>query len=336
MEVRIAGKLVGRRRAFFVAEAGINHNGRISLAKKLIYHAMISGADAVKFQAFRAENLTSTKSKFFKAFKKLELRDDELEELADYAKGQAMPIFFSVFDDAMADFTASLRVSAFKIASGDITHLPLIRHVAGLKKPTIISTGMANMREVKDAVKTIEKESNSKIVLLHSISSYPPPKNEINLNAIATLKDAFQYPVGFSDNGPEFISILAAVALGANMIEKHFTLSRNLKGPDHSISMNPAQFQKAVAESRMIEEMLGNGKIICQRSELENLTAARRSITALNDIKINEKISKLHIGVKRPANGILPKYYKRLLGKTARRSIEKDQAVQWDDLADGR
>jgi len=317
---------------FIVAEAGINHNGSVKIAKKLIKKAKECGADAIKFQTFQASDLTSIKSKFFKIFKKLELNSNEFSELYDYSKSQKIIFFSTPFSFKAVDLLSRLKVPVFKIASGDLTNIPLIEYVALKKKPMVISTGMANIKEIQNALKAIQSTGNKKIVILHSVSTYPSPLDEINLKTIVSLKKRFSYPIGYSDNGNDMLVPLIAVAMGAKLIEKHFTLNKKMSGPDHKISADPLQFAELVKNVRNIEKILGNELKRCQKSELDNRINARRSITANVSIKKGTKIKKHMIGIKRPATGIEPKYFKKVLGKTAQRKINAEESLKWKDI----
>jgi len=226
-----------------------------------------------------------------------------------------------------------LNVPAIKIASGDLTNIPLIEYASSKKKPMILSTGMAKISEIKDAVKSVRSQKNNKIVILHSISSYPSPLNEVNLNCIKSLQKSFRNIIGFSDNGNDLLIPVIAVALGAKIIEKHFTLNKNFIGPDHSISANPKEFMNLVKDIRKTEEVLGNGIKKCQPSELQNIVEARRSVTAKVRILQGEKIKREFIDFKRPATGIAPKFLKKVLGKTTKKNIFKDESIKWNELS---
>jgi len=333
MNIRISNKTVGEKTpTFVIAEAGINHNGRLKTAKQLILKAKSSGADAIKFQTFKASDLASKKSPFFKILKKLELEYDGFSELADYSKSNNLIFLSTPFSFEAVDLLTKLKVPAFKIASGDLTHLPLIKYAAQKKKPIIISTGMATLGEVKESVKAIESMKNRKIVIMHSVSGYPTPENEVNLSVIDLLKKIFPYPVGFSDNGSSDLVPLVAVSLGAKIIEKHFTLNRKMKGPDHQISADPKQFKEMTVKIRKIEQMFGDGKKICQPSEIKNRIATRRSITAKLTIKKNTRITKEMMDIKRPAKGIEPKFFSSIIGRKTRRILKSNESISWNDL----
>ncbi|MFY9300359.1 MAG: N-acetylneuraminate synthase family protein [Candidatus Nitrosotenuis sp.] len=333
MNIKIAGKQIGQTQpAFIVAEAGINHNGNVRIAKKMISSAKDCGADAIKFQTFRAHDLASKSSKYFKIFEKVEIDYADLGELSDHAKREGIIFFSTPFSEEAVDVLADLRVPAFKIASGDITHIPLIRYVASKKKPVIISTGMSNFAEIDLAVRAIKSQKNDKIVIMHSVTSYPTPPSDANLRVINTLEHRYKYPIGYSDNGEGVLVPVIAVSLGARMIEKHFTLSKKLKGPDHYFSADPNELSMLVRQIRETEKILGDGKKIPQHSELENIQHARRSIVATADIKKGSKITSNNIAVKRPGTGIMPLNFHKVIGSSARRSIKIDQPIKWSDI----
>ena len=333
MKIRIAGKTIGENSpVFIVAEAGINHNGVLKIGKKLVDKASNCGADAIKFQTFKAEDLTSTKSNYFKIFKKLELGNDELAELNDYTKSQGIMFFSTPFSFDAVNLLTRLKVPVFKIASGDLTNIPLIQYVAKKKKPIIISTGMAEIGEVKDAVNSIRNVGNKKIMILHSVSSYPTPPHEANLKAMHQITKKFKFPVGYSDNGNNMAVPVIAVAIGAKIIEKHFTIDKKLPGPDHKASANPQQFKELIKNIRFVEELFGDGVKRCQKSEIQNKINARRNITTNITIEKGTKILDYMIGIKRPAIGIEPKFFKKILGKTTLRKIKVNNTVNWKDI----
>jgi len=333
LKIKISNKWVGDSHpAFIMAEAGINHNGSKKIAKKLIFEAKKAGADGIKFQTFKAKDLTSPKSKFFKIFKNLEFKDADFEELAKYAESLDMIFCSTPFSKDAIDLLAKLKVPAIKIASGDLTNIPLIKYASSKRKPMIISTGMSNMKEVKTAVKAIESTGNKKIIIMHSVSSYPTPPNEVNLNVIHALKKEFPYPIGFSDNGPGLLVPLTAIAVGANILEKHFTLDKKMKGPDQSLSAEPIDLKEIVSKTREIEKLLGNRKKRCQNSELENKIEGRRSITAAKTIEKGAKITKDMLVIKRPATGIEPIYFSKIIGKRTTKKIRIHESLKWQYL----
>jgi len=333
LNIKIAEKQIGKKYpVFVVAEAGINHNGNVKIAKNMISSAKDCGADAIKFQTFRAGDLASKKSKFFKIFKKVEIDYTHLGELSDHAKKERIIFFSTPFSEEAVDVLADLHVPAFKIASGDITHIPLIKKAASKKKPIIISTGMSNFAEIDFAVKAIKSERNNKIIIMHSVTSYPTPSSDANLRAINTLQCRYKYPIGYSDNGAGILVPIIAVSLGARIIEKHFTLSKKMNGPDHYFSADPNELSLLVKKIRETEIILGDGKKNPQPSELQNIQHARRSIIALVDIKKGDKLTYSNIAIKRPGIGITPLNFHKIIGASAKRNIKIDQPIKWSDI----
>ncbi len=333
LKIRIKNRLIGENNPVFViAEAGINHNGNLKIAKKLIEKAKESGADAIKFQTFRSTDLVSTKSSTFKIFKKLELGFQDFYELSNHAKKRKIIFLSTPFSNEAVDILVKSKSAALKIASGDLTNLPLIKYAASKKLPMIVSTGMGTMSEVKEAVRSIRSKGNKNIIIMHSVSAYPTPPTEVNLSSILTLKEKFPYPVGYSDNGKDLLVPIVAVAMGASIIEKHLTLDQNLSGPDHKSSANPKEFQNLVKNIRNVEKMLGDGKKKCQLSELENRIKARRSIFAKLTINKDEKIKKNMINFLRPAIGIPPKNVSDVIGKKVKRRLKAGEPIKWNDL----
>jgi len=333
LKIKISKKQIGDNcPTFLVAEAGINHNGSLKIAKKMVDQAEIIGADAIKFQTFKTEEFNSNE-KYFEIFKNAELRYDEFEELSDYTKSKEMIFFSTPFSEESADVLHKLKVPMFKIASGDITHTPLLKHIASMKKPIIISTGMSNLKEIKNAIDIVKNEKNNKIILMHSVSAYPTPYNEVNMVVMNLLKEKWAYPVGYSDNGPGVLVPQVAASLGATIIEKHFTLDKKMKGPDQALSINPKEFQKLVIKIREIEQILGKKNKHSQPSEQETKIAARRSIVANSIIPKGTKISKNMLSIKRPATGISPSKLNSIIGKNANKTISFNQTVKWDDIS---
>jgi len=333
MKIKVENKTIGDRSpVFVVAEAGINHNGNIKTAKKLIEKASDSEADAIKFQTFKAKHLATKESKFYKILKKYELEEDDFGELKDYAKSKSIIFFSTPTNEEATDLLSKLKVSMYKVASGNLTNIPLLNHIAKKKKPIIISTGMANLLEIQDAIRAIKSMKNNKIIIMHSVTAYPTPIDQVNLNTIKNLSKKFNFPIGFSDNGFDELVPIIAVAKGAKVIEKHFTLSKKLKGPDHSMSTEPKNFKEMIENIRSVEQMLGNGIKKCQPCEKDGLINARRSLVSDQIIPKNTKITYKMIRIKRPATGIPPKYLQRIIGKTAKKNILNDKPIKWSDL----
>lgn len=342
--------LIGNRRigdtTFIIAEAGVNHNGKLELAKQLIDAAADAGADAIKFQTFKAESLVSTqapKEKYqklltnkdesqYELIKKYELTKNQFIELMKYAKKRNIIFLSTPYDEQSADMLSDLGILAFKIGSGEITHLPFIKHVALKNKPIILSTGASTIEEVCDALDTIESVGNKNIVLLHCTSNYPTLLKDVNLKAMATLRNEFGYPVGYSDHTQGNIVAISAAALGAIIIEKHLTLNRNMDGPDHQASIEPSEFKEFVDAIRKTETLLGSEAKKPSESEHETIQLGRRSLVAAEDISAHQIVTKDMIAVKRPGTGISPKYLERFVGKKTKKQVKKDSILTWDDI----
>lgn len=333
LDIRIAKKRIGQDDpVFVVAEGGINHNGNLRTAKSMITKAKECGVDAIKFQTFRAHDLASKKSKYFKIFKKVEIPFDDIGELSDHAKKEGIVFFSTPFSEEAVDVLADLNVPAYKIASGDITHIPLISYAASKRKPIIISTGMCYFVEINRAIKAIRSENNNKIIIMHSVTSYPTPPSDANLRAVETLQRQYPYPIGYSDNGSGTLVPTIAASLGARIIEKHFTLSKKMMGPDHYFSADPTELSLLVREIRETEKILGDGKKHPQASEIQNIMHVRRSVVALTDIKKGARFASDNISVKRPGTGIMPVDFHKVIGLQAKRNIKADQPIKWSDV----
>ena len=327
-------------KTFIIAEAGVNHNGNISLAKKLIDVAKDVGVDAVKFQTFNAEEVvtkdaektecleeTTGKGSQYKMLKRLELTEGGFKELAVYAKKVGILFLSSPFDKESADLLDKLDVPAFKVASGEISNSPLLKHIAKKGKPIILSTGMATLGEVEEALNVIKREGVEDVILLHCVSNYPAKIEEVNLRAMETLKQAFQTPVGLSDHTLGITASIAAVALGACVIEKHFTLDRSLPGPDHKVSLEPSELREMVRAIKEVEKALGDGIKKPTKEEEEIKKVARRSVVAKGDIPKGTTITEDMLDVKRPGTGIEPKYMGMIIGRKAKENIKMDAII---------
>jgi len=341
MKLKIGDKLIGEEEpCFIIAEAGVNHNGSVELAKKLIDAAKDAGADAVKFQTFKAESVvvkdaqkaeyqkeTTGEGSQYVMIKKLELAEEDFRELADYAEKKDIMFLSSPFDKDSVDLLHELDVPAFKVGSGEITNLPLLRYIAKKGKPIILSTGMSTLGEIEEALDVIRSEEVEDIILLHCVSNYPARVEDVNLRAMGTLKQAFKLPVGFSDHTLGITAPIAAVALGACVIEKHFTLDRNLPGPDHKASLEPDELKEMVKAIREVEKALGNGIKKPTKEEEKIKKVARRSIVAKVDISKGAIITEDMLDVKRPGTGIEPKYLKFIIGRKTKEDIKKDEII---------
>lgn len=339
-------KMIAKDKVFIIAEAGVNHNGSVKIAKKLIDVAVNAGVDAVKFQIFKAESLASAyapkvdyqkkrtedSKTQLEMLKKLELKGCEFREIAAYAKKRKILFLSSPFDKESVDVLCNIGVKAFKIASGEITNLPLLKYIAGKGKPIILSTGMSNLKEIKEALKAIRKEGVKDIVLLHCVTGYPANVEDVNLRAMDTMKSFFKLPLGFSDHTAGFAVSIAAVALGASVIEKHFTLDKKLPGPDHKASLGPDELKEMVKAIRNAERALGDGIKKPAEEEESIKRVVRKSIVAKIDIPRGLKITDTMLDIKRPGTGIEPRFFNKVIGKRAKRDIRKDTLIKFRDL----
>ena len=299
----------------------------------MVDEAYNAGTDAIKFQTYKSENFLVSSSQYFDFFKDVELSFEEFKEIKDHADNIGITFLSTPFDFESADYLKKIGVPAFKIASSDLTNLPLISHIAKMDLPMIISTGLATMEEVKEAINVCNSLGNSKIAILHCVADYPANPEETNLSAINILRTTFYVPVGYSDNGESLFVDEVAVSLGANILEKHFTLDKNMKGPDHSFSIIPNDLKSLISKLRLIEKIKGNGEKIPNKSEIENKIAIRKSITCLKLIKSGEIFSSDNIALKRPGNGIEPKFWNKIIDKKSNRDIQKDELIKWEDVA---
>ncbi|QQG42906.1 MAG: N-acetylneuraminate synthase [Candidatus Giovannonibacteria bacterium] len=327
---------------FIIAEAGVNHNGDFDLALKLIDAASNAGADAVKFQTFRAEQVVTGAGKMadyqkknigaeesqLEMLRKLELKEDWYPALIKRAKEKGI-IFLSTPHGGFqsVDLLESYDVPAFKFGSGDLANTPLLEYAARLGKPMLISTGMSNLEDVKEAVDAIKKAGNDQILVFHCTTDYPLSSEDVNLRAMQTLMKELGGLVGYSDHtvGPQ--AAIAAVALGACMIEKHFTLDRKMKGPDHIASTEPKEFQEMVAMLKQVPLMMGSGVKELLPAERQYVTVARKSIVAACDIKKGEKFTRENLDIRRPGTGMPPKYLNQIIGKTAKSGIPAETLI---------
>jgi len=331
-------------KVFIIAEAGVNHNGSPELAKKLIDAAVEAGADAVKFQTFKADKLVSKcaqKADYQKQatsvdetqhdmIKKLELDGNAHQVLINYCEDKGIMFLSTPFDHDSVDLLNSFEIPIFKIPSGEITNLPYLRHIGRLDKEVILSTGMANLDEVQDALEVLIKAGTSKekISVLHATTEYPCPIDEVNLHAMHTISNAFGVKVGYSDHTQGIEVSIAAVAMGACVIEKHFTLDRTMEGPDHKASLEPEELKAMVRAIRHIEQALGDGVKRPSKSEQKNISIARKSILASRSIKMGETFSDNNLIVKRPGNGISPMRWDEIVGQKATRNFSVDELIE--------
>ncbi|WP_298542680.1 N-acetylneuraminate synthase [uncultured Aquimarina sp.] len=332
------------KKTLIIAEAGVNHNGDISLAKKLIDAAANAGVDYVKFQTFNAkklvsknaskasyqkENTNNAEESQLKMLQKLELSKEMHLELIEYCKIKDIKFLSTGFDLESIDFLYELNIDLFKVPSGEITNLPYLRKIGGLGKPIIISTGMADMNEIRDAVDIVVKAGAPKnqITILHCNTEYPTPMKDVNLLAMSTIKKEFDVPIGYSDHTLGIEIPIAAVAMGATVIEKHFTLDKSMEGPDHLASLEPEELKAMVDGIRNIEVAIGNGRKEPSPSEMKNKAVARKSIVAATKIEKGELLTDQNITVKRPGTGISAMRWDEIIGQRAIQQFEEDQLI---------
>jgi N,N'-diacetyllegionaminate synthase len=327
---------------FIIAEAGVNHNGDIEIAKKLVDAAALAGADAVKFQTFKADKLVCRNAKKaeyqmettdkgesqFDMLKKLELSPDMHEQLLSYCKQKGIMFLSTPFDVDSLQYLVQCGIDIIKIPSGEITNYPYLREAGKTGKKVILSSGMSTLEEVRDAVKVLKENGSADIVVLHCNTEYPTPYEDVNLKAMMTLKKELGVAVGYSDHTLGIEVPIAAAALGAEVIEKHFTLDRNMEGPDHKASLEPHELREMVRSIRNIELALGNGKKEPSNSEERNIGIVRKSIVAKKDIAMGELFTEENLTTKRPGTGISPMEWNKVLGQRAGRHYSMDELIE--------
>lgn len=329
-----------------IAEAGVNHNGSIELAKKLVEKAKEAGVDYIKFQTFKASKLVTKAAKQaeyqqknigkegdsqYQMLKKLELSPEEHEVLIDYCRQLGIKFFSTAFDFDSIDYLHSLNLGLWKIPSGEVTNYPFLKRIAAYNEPTILSTGMCDMADVRAAVNALYKNGLSKenLILLHCNTEYPTPFEDVNLKAMDALRNEFGVEVGYSDHTKSIEVPIAAVALGATVIEKHFTLDCNMEGPDHKASLEPDELKAMVSAIRNIEKAVGgDGTKHVSESEKKNIAIARKSIVAACDIKAGEVFTEQNLTVKRPGSGISPMKWDEIVGKIAKKDFAEDELIE--------
>jgi N-acetylneuraminate synthase/N,N'-diacetyllegionaminate synthase len=329
-----------------IAEAGVNHNGDVDLACRLVDAAADAGADAVKFQTFKADRVAgpaAAKAAYqlettdpgetqLEMLRRLELGREQLEEVRARCVAGRILFLSTPFDEESVDLLDELGVPAFKIPSGDVTNWPLLRHVATKGKPVLLSTGMSYLGEVDDAVRVLRDAGCRELALLHCVTSYPTRAEDANLRAMRTMADAFGVPVGFSDHTEGLAVAVAAVALGACVLEKHLTLNRSLPGPDQAASLEPAEFHTLVAEVRAVEAALGDGRKQPAQREAANRPIVRRSVAAAVDLPAGTVLRREMLCALRPAAGLAPAVTDQLVGRTTIRPLVAGELVTWSDL----
>lgn len=329
------------KKVFIIAEAGVNHNGDLDLAKKLIAEGAKAGADAVKFQTFKAEtlvsksaqkadyqkNTTAVEESQFDMLKKLELDYGVHEELMAYAKEQGVMFLSSAFDLESIDLLVELGIELFKVPSGEITNLPYLRKTAQTGKPVVLSTGMSTLGDIEAALTVLRENGAEDVTVLHCNTEYPTPMKDVNLLAMNGIRDAFKVPVGYSDHTLGIEVPIAAVALGAEIIEKHFTLDKTMEGPDHKASLEPSELKAMVDAIRNIELALGDGVKRLSESEKRNAPIARKSLVALRDIAEGEEFTEANLTIKRPGTGLSPMQWDAVIGTRALRDYQADEVI---------
>ena len=344
MKIKLANRYIGEgEKTFIIAEIGVNHNGDIKLAKKMIKKASQIGADAVKFQTFIAEDMISInaeKAKYqdenseessqLEMVKKLELTEKDFVELSSYADSNNILFLSSPFDKKSVDLLDKIGVPGFKIGSGEINNFELLKHIEEKGKPIIISTGMSTLDEIQETFNFITNKE--KLIILHCITGYPSKIEDANLKFINTLKENFKVPIGFSDHSPGIELAIASIGLGACLIEKHFTLDKTLDGVDHQASLEPIEFKKMIDAIRNVEIAMGNGERKLCNTELEIKKVARKSVVASCDIPKGSLLDDTMLTIKRPGTGIEPKYLNQLFGRKTNIDIKKDDIIKYDFL----
>ncbi len=343
--ISVGEKKIGPSQSVYViAEAGVNHNGDVKLAEKMVKVAAESGADAIKFQAYRTELLASKgtplaayqKSRVRSErtqrtmLKKLELSRDDFSRLQEACEKAKVEFLASPFDLPSLDMLRELGVRAVKVASPELTDTPLLAGVAKLKLPALVSTGAATMKEVKEALGVLQSGRLRNIALFHCVTAYPAPYEDANLRAIAAMEAKFGLPVGYSDHSPGIHVGVAAVAAGARLLEKHFTLDRKMSGPDQALSLEPSELHSFVSAVRQIEKALGSGVKEPRECELNVRESARKSLVTLAAVEKGEKITAAMLTTKRPATGIAPGELRKVVGRRAKCNISPDTVITWD------
>lgn len=326
---------------YIIAEAGVNHNGSVELAKKLIDAAVDAGVDCVKFQTFKAESMSSKKAKQAEyqkknigkeesqldMLKKLELSYDDFRGLQEYCSEKNIDFLSTPFENESIDFLDGLGMKFWKIPSGEVTNLPYLEKIARTGKPVVLSTGMCTIDEISECIDLLRKNGAGDLSVLHCTTQYPTPFEDVNLNVMKTLSERFKVPVGYSDHTKGIEVPVAAVAMGAKIIEKHFTLDRNMEGPDHKASLEPDELKAMVSAIRNIEKALGSAEKKPAKSEIANIAVARKSIVAKKAIKKGEVFTQDNITAKRPGSGISPMKWYEVIGNRAVKDFEEDELI---------
>jgi N-acetylneuraminate synthase/N,N'-diacetyllegionaminate synthase len=337
---------MNRKQTYIIAEAGVNHNGSVELALQLVYEAKKSGADCVKFQTFKAGrivtqtspkaayqlNVTDRNESQYQMLKQLELELDSYYKIIAECKKLGIDFLSTPYNIEDIDFLEMLGSTGYKIASGQLTEDGFLTYAANKKKKIIISTGMASMEEVFHAVETIRATDNNDIVVLQCTTNYPSDIEDANIMAMVAIKEACKVKVGYSDHVVNNYACFAAVSLGAEIIEKHFTLDKNFPGPDHSTSLTPPEFAELVNGIRCIENALGDGIKRPTDKEKENIYGMKRSLVVIEDMTVGTILEAKHVGYKRPMNGLHPNMISKILGKKLAKDLKKDEPINFDSI----
>lgn len=329
-------------RVFIIAEAGVNHNGSLINAKKLIDAAVEAGVDAVKFQTFRTENLVCVNSRKadyqlettakeetqYEMLKKLELDFNVHKELYEYCSKRGIMFLSTPFDLDSIELLNEFKVPIFKVPSGEITNYPYLRKIGLSRKEVILSTGMSTLEEIKEAIRVLKDNGTTKISILHCNTEYPTPMQDVNLNVITAMQKEFKLPIGYSDHTKGIEVAIAAVALGAIIIEKHFTLDKRMEGPDHKASLEPNELKEMVIAIRNIEKALGSYEKTPTLSEMKNIQIARKSIVAKADIKVGDVFTENNLTTKRPGNGLSPMQWNNIIGTISKHDYKVDEMIK--------
>ena len=338
----LSNKRDNMSRIYIIAEAGVNHNGSLEIAKKMVDAVREAGADAIKFQTFKAENIvtknasraeyqvknTGEDTSQYSMLKKLELSYDDFRELKAYCDASGIEFLSTPFDLESIDFLQELGIRFLKIPSGEITNFPYLRKIGQTGMPVIMSTGMSTLEEVGEAIRVLREYGSNEISLLHCTTEYPAPLDSVNLKAMRTMAEAFNLPVGYSDHTSGIAVSVAAVAMGAVIIEKHFTLDRNMEGPDHKASLEPDELKAMVQSIRDVEMAMGTGEKGLSYSELKNVSVVRKSIVAKRAIRKGMLFSEDNLSVKRPGTGVNPMQWNKVIGLCAKRDYEEDEMIE--------
>lgn len=333
---------------FIIAEAGVNHNGSVSLAKNMVDVAKAAGADCIKFQTFIPENLVTENASMAQyqqenigkretqidMLKKLALSYDDFCDIKKYCDNVGIMFLSTPFDLDSIDFLNELGQALWKIPSGEITNYPYLRAIGETKKPVVLSTGMSTISEIEQAVDVLKEFGTEKITLLHCTTEYPAPFDEINLKAMEHLKKHFNFPVGYSDHTKGILVPVLAVGLGALIIEKHFTLDKNMEGPDHKASLEPNEFEEMVKQIRLVEQIMKGSEVkVPSESEKKNIPVARKSIVAACEIKVGDCFTEKNLTTKRPGTGISPMEWNNLIGRLAKKDYTYNELIEENEMS---